>query len=357
LMGIQGYTSLMLLDTHPSQPHHEKMKNIEQYVLKGADLTKQLLGFARGGKYEVQATDLNEMVEKSSRLFGRTKKEISIHAQFQPEVWTVEVDQGQIEQVLLNFYVNAWQAMPGGGDLYLETENVYWNESQSQPYHITPGRYVRLSVRDTGVGMDEKTQERIFEPFFTTKEMGRGTGLGLASAYGIIKSHGGFINVSSQKGQGTTFTVHLPASDKEAPALGVPGSSASLVCGGETILLVDDEDMIRKVASEMLARLGYSVLEARSGKEAINQLTTHREEVAIVILDLIMPGMSGSETYDHLKAIRSNIRVLLSSGYSVSGEATKIINRGCEGFIQKPFDINKLSIKIREILDRRALAA
>jgi signal transduction histidine kinase/CheY-like chemotaxis protein len=357
LMGIQGYTSLMLLDTHPSQPQHEKMKNIEQYVLKGADLTKQLLGFARGGKYEVQATNMNEMVQKSSRLFGRTKKEISIHTQFHSEIWTVEVDQGQIEQVLLNLYVNAWQAMPGGGELYLETENAYWNEPQSQPYHINPGKYVRLTVKDTGVGMDDKTRDRIFEPFFTTKEMGRGTGLGLASAYGIIKSQGGLINVSSKKGQGTTFTIFLPASDKEAAGQGGACSPGSLIGGGENILLVDDEDMIRVVASEMLQRLGYSILVARSGEEAINQLTIHREEVDLVILDLIMPGMSGSETFDHLKAIRSDIRVLLSSGYSVSGEATKIINRGCEGFIQKPFDINRLSHKIREILDRKALAA
>jgi len=205
--------------------------------------------------------------------------------------------------------------------------------------------------------MDDKTRDRIFEPFFTTKEMGRGTGLGLASAYGIIKSHGGFINVSSKKGQGTTFTIFLPASDKEAAAQGGACSPGSLIGGGETVLLVDDEDMIRVVASEMLHRLGYSILVARSGEEAINQLTIHREEVDMVILDLIMPGMSGSETFDHLKAVRSDIRVLLSSGYSVSGEATKIINRGCEGFIQKPFDINKLSHKIREILDRKSLAA
>ena len=215
LMGIQGYASLILFDMNTNHPHYEKLKRIEDHVRSGAELTKQLLGFARGGRYEVAVADLNEIIDKTSTMFGRTKKEITIHRKFEENLWTVEVDRGQIEQVFLNLYVNAWQAMPGGGDIYLETANVTINKGYMKPFYVKPGRYVKVSVTDTGIGMDEKTKERIFEPFFTTKEMGRGTGLGLASVYGIIKGHNGIINVYSEKGHGATFTVYLPASEKE----------------------------------------------------------------------------------------------------------------------------------------------
>ena len=213
LMGIQGNASLAFCEMDTTHPHYGRLKNIEQYVQQGAELTRQLLGFARGGKYETKLTDLNELVEKGSDMFGRTKKEITIRSKYQKDIWAAEVDQGQIEQVLLNLYVNAWQAMPGGGNLYLQTENVTLDENYVKPYDVSPGRYVKISVTDTGVGMDEATLQRIFEPFFTTKEMGRGTGLGLASAYGIIINHKGIINVYSEKGVGTTFNIYLPASE------------------------------------------------------------------------------------------------------------------------------------------------
>ncbi|GAF76205.1 unnamed protein product, partial [marine sediment metagenome] len=203
LMGIQGNTSLMLLDIDSSHPHHERLKNIEQSVQTGAELTRQLLGFTRGGKYEIKPTDLMELMEKTSRMFAPTKKEIRIFTKYQKGIWSVKVDQAQIEQVLLNLYVNAWQAMPSGGDLYLQTQNVTLDKEFVRAIDIKPGKYVKMSVIDNGVGMDETTRKRIFDPFFTTKEMGRGTGLGLASAYGIIKNHGGYINVSSEKGEGT----------------------------------------------------------------------------------------------------------------------------------------------------------
>jgi two-component system cell cycle sensor histidine kinase/response regulator CckA len=191
LMGIQGNASLVLLDIEAGHPHYEKLRGIEQLVQAGSELTKQLLGAARGGKYEVRPTNLNRLVGMSSDLFGRTRKEISIHKKFQEAIWPVEVDKSQIEQVLLNLYVNAWHAMTEGGDLYLETRNVTLDEYHVKPYGVSPGRFVRISVTDTGIGMDESTRKRVFDPFFTTKEMGRGTGLGLASAYGIIRNHSG----------------------------------------------------------------------------------------------------------------------------------------------------------------------
>jgi PAS domain S-box-containing protein len=257
LMGIQGRTSLMLIDADSTHPHYEHLNGIVEYVKSASVLTTQLLGFARGGKYDVKPSDLNELVINQNRLFGRTKKQIKIQGSYQKPLWTVEVDQGQMEQVLLNLYVNAWQAMPAGGELYVQTENVTLDDSYTRQFDIKPGRYVKISVTDTGIGMDVAVQQRIFDPFFTTKDQGKGSGLGLASVYGIIKNHKGHINVYSEKGKGTTFNIYLPA---------------------------------------------------------------------------------------------SQIKVLLSSGYSINGQATEILNRGGMGFIQKPFSIEKLSKKIINLL-------
>ena len=351
LMAIQGRTSIMLMKKDSSHPDIRHLKGIEDNVESAADLTRQLLGFARGGKYEVKPTDLNELIKKQNRMFGRTKKEISIRGKYEENLWPVEIDQGQIDQVLLNLYVNAWQAMPAGGDLYLKTENVTLDEIDVEPFSIEPGEYVKISVTDTGVGMDKATREKIFEPFFTTKEMGRGTGLGLASAYGIIKNHGGFINVYSEKGHGTTFNIYLPASEKEVTE--EKKSAGEILRGSETVLFVDDEDMIIEIAEEMFEQLGYKVLTARSGKEAIEIYMKNKEQIDIVLLDMIMPEMSGSDTYDSLKEINPDIKVLLSSGYSINGQATEIMDRGCNGFIQKPFKMKELSQKLREILDKK----
>jgi len=349
LMGIQGYTSLMLLKIDSKHPHYDKLKSIEQYIESGAELTRQLLGFARGGKYDVKPVDLNELVDKTATMFGRTKKEVVISTRFEEDLWAVEADQGQIEQVLLNLFVNAWQAMPGGGDLILETKNVTLNAAAVSPYGLPPGSYVKVSIRDSGLGMDENTQRRIFEPFFTTKEMGRGTGLGLASAYGIIKNHNGIIEVESKVGEGTTFTIYLPASQKTVQK--EAGQEGIILRGPETVLLVDDEDMIIEVGAEILEALGYKVLTARSGPEAIEVFNANKGQVDIVVLDMIMPGMGGGDAYDQLREIDPNVKVLLSTGYSLRGEASEILKRGCNGFIQKPFNIKMLSQKLREILD------
>jgi two-component system, cell cycle sensor histidine kinase and response regulator CckA len=349
LMGIQGYASLILFDMNTNHPHYEKLKRIEDHVRSGAELTKQLLGFARGGRYEVAVADLNEIVEKTSTMFGRTKKEITIHRKFEDNLWTVEVDRGQIEQVFLNLYVNAWQAMPGGGDLYLETANVTINKGYVKPFFVKPGRYVKVSVTDTGIGMDEKTKERIFEPFFTTKEMGRGTGLGLASVYGIVKGHNGIINCYSEKGHGATFTVYIPASQKAfVKETQVP---VDIARGEGTILLVDDEGMIVEVSGELLAVLGYRVHVAKNGKDAIEIYRENWGKIDVIILDMIMPGMGGGETFEILKSINPDVKVILSSGYSINGKAREIMNRGCKAFIQKPFQMADLSDKIKKVLN------
>jgi CheY-like chemotaxis protein len=273
-----------------------------------------------------------------------------IHKRLQDDLWPVDVDQGRIEQVFLNLYVNAWHAMPEGGKLYIETKNVILDQDKISSYGLKPGRFVRVSVTDTGVGMDEGTLKRAFDPFFTTKEMGRGTGLGLASAYGIIRNHNGIIDVYSEKGEGATFNIYLPASDKQIDEKAVPFEA--ILQGSETILFVDDEETILQVGKQLLERLGYRVIEALNGPTAIEIFEKTRESVHIVILDMIMPGMSGGEAYDRLREIDPNVKVLLSSGYSINGQARKILDRGCRGFIQKPYNLRELSRKIRQILDR-----
>jgi PAS domain S-box-containing protein len=350
LMGILGHASFMALTVKEDHPHFEPLKGIEKMVRRGADLTRQLLGFARGGRYEVRPTDLNELIERSSKLFGRTKKEIQIRRKMQEGVWPVEVDRGQIEQVLLNLYVNAGQAMRKGGELFLQTENVDLEPTFVEPFQVRPGNYVKISVRDTGVGMDEETKKRIFEPFFTTKETGTGSGLGLASAYGIVRNHEGIIDVSSEKGKGATFSIYLPTSHVEVTRK--KKAPRRIPRGTETVLLVDDEDMILEAGEKMLSSLGYTVVCARSGKEALTTYEERKDEIAIVILDMIMPGLGGGAVFDGLKGINKRVKVLLSSGYSLDGEATDILGRGCDGFIQKPFDMRQLSKKLRDILDK-----
>ena len=350
LMGFQGNLSLMLMEMSPDNPYYDYLTNMEDYVKRGSDLTRQILGFARGGKYEVRPTNINDLLEQSSQMFGRTKKEITIHKKFQTNPWPVEIDRGQIEQVLLNLFVNSWQAMPAGGDIFIQTENVVLKEEDwEKPYTLKQGEYVKISVTDTGVGMEKNTLERIFEPFFTTKEVSRGTGLGLASAYGIIKNHNGMIDVTSEKGHGTRFTIFLPRSDKdfleERPA------PEKTLKGNETILLVDDEEMVADIGERMLKKLGYRVLLADSGRKAIQIFEKAHHRIDLVILDMVMPDMGGSETFDELKAITPDIKILLSSGYSIDGQASEIMKRGCNGFIQKPFNLKHFSQKIREILN------
>jgi two-component system, cell cycle sensor histidine kinase and response regulator CckA len=353
LMGIQGNVSLMLMDMAIDDIHYEKLRSIEACVVGGADLTRRLLGFARGGKYMVRPMDFNEVVTNTARMFQRTRKEIRIHEKIEPRVWTVMADQSQIEQVLLNLYINAWQAMSDDGHIYLETKNVELDAAFAHGFEIAPGRYVRISITDTGTGIEPEIQSKIFEPFFTTKEIGRGTGLGLASAYGIIKNHDGAIDFSSEVGRGTTFYIYLPASDAVVPK---PSPAATdLTAGSETILLVDDEKVIVDVNRPMLEKLGYTVLTAEGGREAIEVFDANYDRIDMVILDMIMPDLGGGAVFDHLKKVSPDIKVLLSSGYSISGQAEEILSRGCAGFIQKPFNMKMLSKKIRKILDGNVL--
>jgi two-component system cell cycle sensor histidine kinase/response regulator CckA len=352
LMSIQGNTSLMLLDTPHDHPHYERLTTIEQSVQSGSKLTSQLLGYARGGRYEVKPININQIIRETSSTFAMTRKDITLHHDLADTLAGVKADAGQIEQVILNIYVNAAEAMPMGGDLFIATHNITHTQITKKPYTIKPGTYILLTIRDTGIGMDKETQEKVFDPFFTTKGLARGTGLGLASVYGIIKAHGGYIDVESKKGVGTTFSIYLPASGEPIPDETQPAKPTEP--GNETILLVDDEEIILDVGAALLTSLGYRVLTAQGGDEAITILRSSLPSSPpdLVILDMIMPGMGGGETYDKMKELHPPIKVLLSSGYSIDGQAKEILKRGCNGFIQKPFTLGELSKAIREVVGK-----
>ena len=353
-MGIQGYTSLMQLTADRASPSYgqtmDRLARIEQCVTTGASLTRQLLGMSRGGKYAVKSLDLNALVRDQNALFNRSHKDLTISGEYRQDLWRVKGDRSQLELVILNLYTNAWQSMNEGGTLMVRTGNAVIDEAAAKAHEVRPGPYAKLSVTDTGTGMDEATRERIFEPFFTTKDMGRGTGLGLWSTYGIVRNHEGFITVESTPGRGSAFTVFLPAADEE----GLPETKApdEIVPGTETILLVDDEEIILDVGKDILENMGYAVHTASGGKEALAVAAELGGGIDLVILDMVMPEMSGRETFAAIKKMLPGVRTLLASGYSRDGQAQEILDQGCDGFIQKPFNMRELSSRIREVLSK-----
>jgi PAS domain S-box-containing protein len=349
LMGIQGNLSLMRLRLGPNSALMEKVEKAENIVASATQMTRQLLGYAREGQFETRPIDLNQIVRDSSEIFAVTRKEIKMHRNLKPDLPGIKADKSQIEQILWNLFINAADAMPGGGEIYINTDAVTHRDFASHLFTINPGTYLRLSIGDTGIGMDSKTKTLIFEPFFTTKPVGKGTGLGLASVYGIVKAHGGYIDVESEPDQGTVFYIYLPATSETVPAseTGVPEA----LKGNEMVLLVEDEEMVLDISQQILKELGYQVLSARDGEEALKVYQANRDRIDIVLLDLVMPGVGGGEAFDRLRAINPDLKVLLSSGYNLDGQAKEILARGCNGFIQKPFDLKQLSNKIREILE------
>jgi PAS domain S-box-containing protein len=349
LMAIQGNVSLMLFKIDEANPHHRVLTNIEKLVRSGADLTSKLLGYARKGRYEARPLRLNDLVLDTSETFGRMRKDIVIYRDLAEDLKNVLADKGQIEQVLLNLLVNAADAMPSGGKLFLKTRNITHRDIPPKGYVVNPGPYVELTVSDTGSGMEQAVIARIFDPFFTTKKKGRGTGLGLASAYGIVKGHNGYIDVDSRKHEGSTFFIFFPVTERRPSEGRTVGAKPETGYG--TVLLVDDEETVLEVTAEMIRRLGYTVLTARSGREALERYAEHQAGIRLVILDMIMPEMSGGELFDRLKALNPAVKVLLASGFSMQGQAREIMQRGCGGFIQKPFCLEDLSVRVKMLLN------
>jgi two-component system, cell cycle sensor histidine kinase and response regulator CckA len=356
LMGIQGHLSLMQIDLTAAEKVKNHATHIGRLVKTAAELTSRLLGFARGGKYQIEVINANELVRLSLNIFKPTRKDIVTHEAYEENLHLIDADHSQLEQVLLNLLINASQAMPDPGDIFVRTENIFIEEDNEYPFEVKPGRYIRLTVKDTGIGMDRETQKKIFDPFFSTKEIGndKGRGLGLSTVFGIVKNHGGFILVNSEKGQGACFEVCLPASTavraKKVKDETMPFDRMQK--GSETILLVDDEEEIINVGKNFLQKLGYKPVIARNGLEAIEIFRLYKDEIALVVLDLVMPKMSGKQVFSEIKKIEKDAKVLISTGYTVDDKMEELLNEGCHGFIQKPFSLNEFAVALRKILDK-----
>ena len=352
LEGVLGYASYLKKELSPEDPIYADLSIIESSAAQAAKLSKQLLTFARKGEHVRQPVDLNKVVENVLKLLSRTLDgNISIEQSYAGGDSIVEGDSGQLEQVLMNLCLNARDAMPRGGKLSISTQPVYLDEYFTQ-YHlgIQPGHFILLSVSDTGVGMSKSVREKIFEPFFTTKRTDKGSGLGLAMVYGIIKNHKGYINVYSERGRGTVFKIYLPLSGQRAPAPPREALKIDSLRGTETVLVVDDETNIRKLLSRILRQNGYKVLLAQDGREAVKIFSEYRREVDLVILDMITPNMSGAEVYRLLKQIRDDIRIIICSGYSADTQTQELLEN-TQGFIQKPYRVDELLTKVRQALE------
>ena len=354
---ITGYSDLLLLQHNdPDDPQGQDIRQIIRATEKASSLTRQLLAFSRKQTLQPMKLDLNSVVVDMDQMLRRLiGEDIELITLLASKLAPVKADPGQLEQVIMNLVINARDAMPQGGTLTIETANVEMDESSARGrVNVRPGPYVRLALSDTGQGMTEAVQARIFEPFFTTKEQGRGTGLGLATVHGIVHQSGGHIWVYSEVGRGTTFKIYLPRLDEELASVGWdPVSDGSLI-GSETILLVEDEVLVRKLAQRILGEAGYSVLTARQGTEAMQLCNQHTGPIDLLVTDVIMPGgMSGPGLGEQLGAQRSDMKVLYISGYTDDAIGRHGELEPGAAFLEKPFTSNDLKRKVREVLDTR----
>jgi len=356
---ITGYSDMLLSSRDLKEAQRTALEEIRRSAERGGALTHQLLSFSRRQPLEARLVRVNELVmhiEKMlRRLIGEDIELVTIPAAAQD---TVEVDPGRIEQVIMNLVVNARDAMPKGGKLTIETGSVQLGESFSaKQLGVPPGPYVTLSVTDTGIGMDEATQSHMFEPFFTTKNPGRGTGLGLATAYGIIRQSGGAIQILSQLGKGTTARIYLPPAKVAAPVTADKAAHAGPLSGVETILLVEDEARVRKLIVDVLTARGYRVLEATRGEEALRLSKTHTGDIDLMVVDVVMPEISGPELVRQIAPQRPRTHVLYISGYTDEAIVHHGIPESGAAFLQKPFLPDALARKVREVLDARGNSA
>jgi len=357
LGGILGYASFMKAKIDAGHPFQNYIDTIEKSAVRASELTAKLLAFARGGKYDVKPVDINRLVEETLQIMGSTlDKSIEIHVDPEPELATVEADAAQLQQILMNLCLNARDAMPAGGRLVIKTfPAVVDGKYFGRYFGAKAGRYVAVAVTDTGIGMAEETKQRIFEPFFTTKEKGKGTGLGLSMVYSVVKNHGGFVSVYSEPGIGSTFKVYLPESGK--PELKIASTAAMPRGHNELILVVDDEAALRSLAHDTLEAYGYRVMSTENGLEAVEVYQKHKDEISVVILDMVMPKMGGHEAFLKLKEINPHVKALLSTGYSQTGKAQEILDSGVLGFIQKPYQLNELLLKLDSVLNASPVAS
>ena len=354
LQAVQGYADLLLLRKKQNDPDYNKLQEIIRVAKRGAELTQQLLTFSRKVESERRPLALNREVAAVKKLLERTiPKMVKVELQLADDPNIVNADPVQIEQVMMNLAVNATDSMPEGGKLTIATENVVLDEKYCEKYlEVKPGNYVLLTISDTGHGMDRETLEHIFDPFYTTKEVGKGTGLGLAMVYGIVKSHEGYIMCRSEPGEGTTFKIYLPAlldgtetTEEEAAEIPVKG-------GTETILLVDDEESLLGMGKDLLTRFGYTVLTSADGESALELFRQENKRIDLIVLDLIMPGMGGRRCLEELLKIDSHAKVLIASGYSPDEPTKEVLKAGAKGFVSKPYNMTQMLKADRDVLDQ-----
>jgi signal transduction histidine kinase/ActR/RegA family two-component response regulator len=353
LTAIKGYSEISLMRLKTDDPLRGNIEEINRASDRAAALTRQLLAFSRKQIFAPKNLDLNEAVKNMEKMLKRLiGEDIQLTTIPDSQLPLVKADPVQLEQIILNLVVNARDAMPTGGKITITTGNVRLGADYAEQFpEVIPGSYVLLSVSDTGCGMDADTQTRIFEPFYTTKEQGKGTGLGLSTVYGIVKQSGGHVSLYSEPGAGTCFRVHLPQAQCEDKADETAGRETSIHKGTETILLVEDEDLVRKMAHEVLSMSGYKVLEAPHGDEAIELCRRHDGEIHLVLTDVVMPRMNGKEVVERISPLRPDMKVLYMSGY----DDKAIVHHGVleEGvaFLPKPFSPSELAAKVREVLE------
>jgi len=350
---ISGYSEILIDNFRPGDPLRGFTDQIRKAGERAAALTRQLLAFSRKQVLLASVLDLNSLLREMETMLSRLIGE-DVEFTFIPDsaLWRVKVDLSQMEQVVMNLVVNARDAMPRGGKLKIETANVELDATYaSHQLETRPGQYIRLSISDTGCGMDEQVRARIFEPFFTTKGPDKGTGLGLATVYGIVKQSGGGIEVWSEPGAGTTFNIYLPRAGEELSKSKIFGSYVAPRRGVETILLVEDEDGVRALARVILEKHGYDVLEARNGGEAIFTCQRHAGPIHLMVTDVVMPNMGGRELAEHLASVRPDMKVLYLSGYTDEAVIEHGVIDGSMHFLQKPFTSNALARKVRSVLD------
>jgi len=348
---ILSYSDLLLEDLPPEIPDRADVAEIRKAAVAASSLTRQLLAFSRQQVLEPRVLDVNTVVASTEKLLTRLLGEdVSLTTSLAAALGAVKVDPGQLEQIIMNLAVNARDAMPRGGRLSIETANVEMDESYVHGHPLArPGHYVMLAVSDTGTGMDAATQARIFEPFFTTKEAGKGTGLGLATVYGIVRQSSGFIWVYSEPGHGTSFKIYLPRVDEPVSPAGAP--APQVVGGSETVLVVEDVAAVRAVTRQMLERQGYCVLEAANGATALSLARQHHSAIHLLVTDVVMPEVSGRELADQLVQLRPDMKVLFMSGYTDDAVVRHGILQEGIAYLQKPFTPDTLARKVRAVLD------
>ncbi|MFB3903987.1 MAG: response regulator [Acidobacteriota bacterium] len=351
---INGYTEMLLLDLDADDPRRSDVEEIKKAGARAAVLTRQLLAFSRKQVLQVRVLNLNDVVKDSEEMLRRLiGEDIEVHLSLDPEPWPVKTDAGQIGQVIMNLAVNSRDAMPKGGHLFIETSNVILDEAYvSTRVDIKAGRYIMLLVRDTGCGIAPEVLPQIFEPFFTTKESGKGTGLGLSTVYGIVKQSGGDITVSSELGRGTTIRIFLPAHEGTVEDADKQDSVGERRSGAETVLIVEDDEQVRKLAVRALREFGYQVLEAVQWQEATESCRTYHGPIELLLTDVVMPGMSGYDLAGSLRGARPNMKVLFMSGYSDRPLEERELREHNAAFIQKPFTPQELAQRVRRLLDK-----